>query len=112
MGSVRASQNKKITPSSNRPSAHRRGYDRDWQKLRDAHLADNPYCKYCEELTIVEPATVVDHITPVRERPDLRLAPDNLQSLCKRCHDSVKQREEHGVSVGCDIDGYPRHWKE
>lgn len=39
----------------------------------------------------------------------------NLQSLCKLCHDSAKQREEKsGVVVGCDVNGLPidpnHHW--
>jgi len=31
-----------------------------------------------------------------------------LQSLCKRCHDGVKQRLEKGARfVGCDVNGRP-----
>jgi hypothetical protein len=33
-----------------------------------------------------------------------------LQSLCKECHDSVKQSLEKGGAGhirGCDLDGYP-----
>lgn len=29
---------------------------------------------------------MVDHIIPIRQRPDLRLAWRNLQSLCDPCH--------------------------
>jgi 5-methylcytosine-specific restriction protein A len=35
----------------------------------------------------ITPAVLVDHIIPVEERPDLRLVEDNLQSLCRPCHD-------------------------
>lgn len=36
---------------------------------------------------------MVDHVIPLRERPDLRLALANLQSLCWRCH-AAKTRED------------------
>jgi 5-methylcytosine-specific restriction endonuclease McrA len=42
----------------------------------------------------VAAAQVTDHIVPIQIRPDLRLEWGNLQSLCRRCHDSVKAQEE------------------
>nr|WP_279327367.1 HNH endonuclease signature motif containing protein [Chelativorans petroleitrophicus] len=38
----------------------------------------------------------VDHVKPVRDRPDLAFALDNLQSLCVACH-SRKTRLECGL---------------
>ncbi|SPA17227.1 Putative phage holin (fragment) [Cupriavidus taiwanensis] len=59
-------------------------------------------------------ATVVDHVRPHRGDRRLFLDRTNLQSLCKLCHDSVKQRMEHGQMVGCSLDGMPldprHHW--
>lgn len=53
-------------------------------------------------------AEVVDHIEPVRANPLRAFDTTNLQPLCKRCHDSVKQREEiTGRRIGCDINGNP-----
>ncbi|HHR5499154.1 TPA: HNH endonuclease [Klebsiella pneumoniae] len=49
-------------------------------------------------LTVIS-ATVVDHIKPHKGDETLFHNPDNLQSLCKRCHDSVKQRMEKGGTV-------------
>jgi 5-methylcytosine-specific restriction endonuclease McrA len=37
----------------------------------------------------------VDHIQPVRDRPDLAFDEDNLQTLCRR-HHSRKTRQEMG----------------
>ena len=51
---------------------------------------------------------VVDHVIP--HRGDWRLFWDesNWQALCKHCHDSHKQRQEHGGYVGgCDTAGMP-----
>ena len=77
------------------PSA--RGYDRTWQRLRKLKLAANPFCEIgtrCANLPITRRlATEVDHILPIRDRPDLRLAWSNLQSACRPCH-SAKTKAE------------------
>jgi 5-methylcytosine-specific restriction endonuclease McrA len=73
-----------------RPSAASRGYDADWQRLRKAFLAAHPLCQ-CEHCRggekQVRIATVVDHIVPIQERPDLRLDWGNLRAMAKACHD-------------------------
>lgn len=71
-----------------------RGYDNNWLKFSRMCLAEEPYCRYCAREGRVTLAVVSDHIIPVRIAPDLRLTRSNVQSLCKHCHDSVKQREE------------------
>ena len=55
-------------------------------------------------------ATVADHKVPHRGDSRLFWNPDNLQSMTKPCHDSLKQSEEKGGSGflrGCDVDGNP-----
>lgn len=42
---------------------------------------------------------------------------DNLQSLCKPCHDKVKATvERKGYLIGCDVSGVPSdsnsHWNK
>ena len=74
-----------------RPSSWERGYDRDWQRLRIAHLAINPLCAQCGAM-----ATDVDHVNTIRSHPELRLAPSNLQSLCKPCHSRKTVAEDGG----------------
>ena len=69
-----------------RGSAHSRGYDRTWQRLRKAILAASPLCRFCDAAGMAVEATEVDHIQPIAERPDLRLDPDNLRGLCGPCH--------------------------
>ena len=48
----------------------------------------------CYKLNLITPAKEVDHIVP--HKGDMKLFWDqtNWQSLCKPCHDSVKQAEE------------------
>lgn len=74
-----------------------RGYDADWKRVRAMKLAMSPLCE-CEgcqagRLRVTE-ATVVDHIVPIAERPDLRLALSNLRSMAKSCHDRRTAREQ------------------
>ena len=79
-----------------RESAAKRGYDRKWRKFRIQYLAENPFCAGCGEM-----ATVVDHIhpKPTQERgEDVMFDLENLQPLCKRCHD-IKTRSERGGYV-------------
>jgi len=85
-----------------RPSASSRGYDRTWKKVRKIKLAINPLCEECLKAGIVKQAEEVHHIKPVADYPELRLAIDNLQSLCKTCHnkktaEEKKNRKKDGV---------------
>lgn len=63
------------------------------------HLNAHPWCAFhlAMRFNQVVPATVVDHIIPIAEAPERRLDPSNLQSLCKPCHDRIKQREDHAL---------------
>ena len=81
-----------------------------WRRLRVAQLTAKPLCRMCEELGQFVIATIVDHVRP--HRGDLALFHDetNLQSLCKPCHDSHKQAQEHsvdGIMRGASRDGLP-----
>lgn len=51
---------------------------------------------------------VADHIKPLSTRWDLRLDADNIQTLCKRCHDTRKREQERLADRGLtrDADGW------
>lgn len=68
-----------------RGTARQRGYDRDWQRLREEHLARHPACAECGATGAVD----VDHVVPLREAPHRRLDPTNLRTLCRRHHNRV-----------------------
>lgn len=63
-----------------------RGYGADWRRVRDQVLRDEPLCRPCTEAGRVTPAVEVDHIFPIRQRPDLRLERSNLRPICRPCH--------------------------
>ena len=77
-----------------RASAAARGYDRHWARARTAHLTEHPLCEDCRQHGRLAPATQVHHLVRVTERPDLMYTPDNMLSLCERCHSRRTARGE------------------
>lgn len=67
-----------------------------WKRLRAAALQrDGGMCQECMRRLRagygIRPrrATMVHHIVPIEERPDLALRIDNLMSLCDECHNQM-----------------------
>ncbi len=85
-----------------------------WKGRRAEQLRREPLCRLCEQIGIVKAASVADHVVPHRG-DDAQFWTGELQSLCKACHDSAKQRQERsGALPGCDANGWPldpaSHW--
>lgn len=79
-----------------------------WQSMRRDQLQQEPLCRYCTQQGDITPATVVDHIEPHRGDEAKAFDPDNLQSLCKPCHDVHADAKDRGkVMAGCDAAGFP-----
>ena len=79
-----------------------------WRRLREQQLAMQPLCEFCLLTEEVTAADVVDHKLRHNGDIDLFFDPTNLQSLCKRHHDSAKQMIDRGFKVVTyGIDGYP-----
>lgn len=84
-----------------RGNSTERGYDYIWSKLSTRFRRKHPFCRFCEQRGFeARPADVVDHIIPVRDRPDLRLTWSNLQSLCAACHAFKGKLEAHARDRG------------
>ena len=82
-----------------------------WLNLRRSQLSRFPLCAFCEKEGVVKEAGVVDHIKPHKGNPVLFFDRYNLQSLCKRHHDSHKQRMEKSGEFGCNVDGTFDGWE-
>lgn len=68
-----------------------------WQKLRWSILVrDHFTCQMagCGKIETDTSLLVADHRIPHRGDSGLFWDDDNLQCLCKSCHDSLKQKEE------------------
>lgn len=93
--------------------------------MRKVQLLKEPFCRFCAQgicphdnkrplaTYLGRPAicqtfaTVVDHVKPHRGDAVLFWDTTNLQSLCKLCHDSVKQRMERDSRPQVGVDGWP-----
>ncbi len=65
-----------------------------WQAIRRAVLIERPFCVRCLEKGRYTPAEVVDHIRPHRGDERLFYDYNNLQPLCKVCHDTKTAAED------------------
>ena len=67
-----------------------------WRRCAKHYLANNPLCKWCGHI-----ASMVDHIKPRLDRPDLAFDVDNFRSCCRRCHSMHGHKaEKQNQSVG------------
>lgn len=83
----------------------------NWAKLRKCQLTREPLCRFCKRLGDINPANTVDHIKPHKGNMDLFFDRNNLQSLCKTCHSSIKQKIEKSGDFGCDTSGIVPGWR-
>lgn len=68
-----------------------------WKRLRlETFSRDLFTCQMdgCGKLEGDTSKLVCDHVVPHRGNERLFFDPSNLQTLCKPCHDSLKQKEE------------------
>lgn len=81
---------------------HRKWYKTSrWQKLRMKVLIRDLFtCKMqgCGRIEANTSQLVADHKTPHHGDERLFWDEQNLQCLCKRCHDKLKQKEERAQS--------------
>lgn len=104
---------KRKDEDAQRGTAQERGYTSAWTKARSHYLRKHPLCVYCKRSGRLQAANVVDHIIAHRLKEaidsgdEARItrarelfwdSENNWQSLCKPCHDSVKQAEERAAS--------------
>lgn len=73
-------------------SSTKRGYGGRWRKLRDQVMRrDKWLCQECLRQGRATPAHAVDHI--VNKAEGGSDSPDNLQALCRTCHQAKTQQE-------------------
>jgi 5-methylcytosine-specific restriction protein A len=87
-------------PVEKRGSAAKRGYGRQWQKVRKRQLSVSPLCADPRGRHVgrVVVATEAHHMIALRNGGTNHLS--NLQSLCKPCHSYETVRETRGGRGG------------
>jgi len=96
-----AAHRRSDAPETRRGKTAERGYDAVWRRLRLLVLAEEPICRRCQH----EFTADIDHVIPLRVRPDLRLVRSNLQGLCRACH-RVKTEEDKTRYAGTTAETY------
>ena len=66
-------------------------------------LSKHPLCVTCRDIGRIVAAEVVDHIIPHRGDRKLFWDRSNWQSLCSRCHNGLKQRQEPEGIMGASV---------
>lgn len=61
-----------------------------WKRTRTAKLAINPLCEPCQARGEITPAEQVHHKVERKARPDLAYEMDNLESVCRPCHNAKR----------------------
>ncbi len=78
-----------------------RGYDDVWLRFRnnfiEHRIITDPLCAGCQKPFASKSDIQVDHIIPLRERPDLKYEGSNLQLLCRRCHFEKTNKEGRAI---------------
>ena len=76
-----------------------------WQRLRAYHLKHHPLCHAAKHKGVTV-ASEVHHVLPCGDDPALQTDPLNLESLCRECHQPLKDDDRRGYSREIDSDGY------
>ncbi len=77
-----------------------------WLKMRRLILErDHGLCQECLRHGRYTPATAVHHKQELLKRWDLRLDPDNLESLCDPCHNRERAGASTAEGLTFDADG-------
>jgi 5-methylcytosine-specific restriction protein A len=77
-----------------RPSAAKRGYDRNWKRIRiQVLIRDNYTCQDCGDVVDGKDAHV-DHVIPLAAGGTNELS--NLKTRCIRCHSKKTAKEDGG----------------
>lgn len=76
-----------------RQAEHTTTYDDRWRELSRAYRNQHPTCEMCEERGIITQSVLVHHKTPIDDGGG-RLDLNNLQALCRDCHERRHGRKK------------------
>ena len=85
------------TDYQRRGTRQEQGYTNEWLARARDYRRRHPLCAMCLKRGKVTPCQCVDHIIPHRGDEVLFWDETNWQSLCNRCHNGPKRREEEAA---------------
>ena len=60
---------------------------RRWRRFRAAVIATEPLCRRCAAEGFSVLAEHLHHVRPMMQAPDLTFVIENVEPLCRNCHD-------------------------
>lgn len=77
-------------------------HSKAWRTLSHKILSNEPVCAWCLKRGIIRPAQIADHIVELKDDWSKRLDPNNIEPLCRACHNTKtvqerKKRQEKQV---------------
>lgn len=72
-----------------RGTSSERGYDGNWQKVRQMFLSQQPLCEECAKRNIIRSADLVHH----KDRNPHNNTFDNLEAVCQACHHELHKHD-------------------
>lgn len=91
----------------------------EWKAVRLQVLERDSYlCQPCKRAGRITPAKTVDHIEPLRTNWSRRLDPNNLETICRQCHNAKhieraqtrdKKRQRQDISRRDDVITFGRN---
>lgn len=94
----------RVTKATIRESVKSRKRSPLWDKVRDAHVLQNPVCAACGSNKRLQ----VHHIQPFHLNPELELDPNNFISLCMDIHE-CHLNLGHGDNFKCYNPDIKKH---
>ncbi|WP_112206524.1 HNH endonuclease [Latilactobacillus sakei] len=71
-------------------------HSKEWKHARELQLIRQPLCEICLSNDHVTQATTVHHKVETKVDWSLRLSENNLQSVCKSCHEKIYKGRWYG----------------
>ncbi len=78
-------------------------YTKEYDQWRKAVLKRDKYKCQMPDCAKPRSRVQVHHIIRYADSSYLRLSPSNGLTLCKKCHDSIKDKEHHYISLFISI---------
>lgn len=81
----------------------------EWQRCRVAYWSSHPICERCNAQGIITPTEIIHHkihLTPENMYdPEIAFGFDNLEALCKTCHNKEHFKDIDARRWSFDSDG-------
>jgi 5-methylcytosine-specific restriction protein A len=91
---TRQEYNRQYNKTARDPELEKLYNSKTWRKCRLAFLQANPLCAHCLKEGKTAAAVIADHIIPLKQDRSDPFNWENLQPLCKPCHNRKTMKDK------------------